>query len=69
MKLLLELLLIDTNNDDDGDLAPCCHILLEWMGEHSSTSDLKHKVMILGTTENDCFFLQLHTATAIMGSR
>ena len=53
------------DNDDDGDLAPCCHLLLRWIGGHGSQATLlNHKVMILGTTEHDSSFTILHEPSA-----
>ena len=49
------------DDDNDGDLAPCCHILLQRNGEHGSrVTPLRHTVRILGTTENDSTFTIVH---------
>ena len=45
----------DSNVDADGNLAPCCHILLRFLKHGSRVTPLSHTVMILGTTENSFF--------------
>ena len=56
----------EVGDDDDGDLAPCCHILLEWNGEHGSrVTPLSHTVRIFGTTKKDSFFTIIHYPDSI----